>query len=257
MVQGAVGAEARRPNCLHAARSVLALEASAPAHTTQWCSSRGPLAAVFLSGRRRRVRWDCSKPFAWTDDLGNEISVCDTPHHFLSPDIELIAGLHIGRQIAQHKEAAEARAMATAQAEQDCLAALAKAGEPALMDVLHTFVVSTHNEKHDAEVRKEYETVHVPERPQPDCGGYPRAPLPASTYTKATRSGYYLPVILADSQMLPSRIAVFSDGNDAFRRYRARSAQYQHHSSYEYLAVLNKHKLTDDDYKTGVLTQLN
>ena len=35
--------------------------------------------------------------------------IFDTPRHFLSPDIELIAGLHIGRQLAQHKEAAEAR----------------------------------------------------------------------------------------------------------------------------------------------------
>ena len=26
-------------------------------------------------------------------------------------------------------------------------------------------------------------------------------------------------------------------------------------SRYEHLAVLNKHKLTDDDYKTGVLTR--
>ena len=55
--------------------------------------------------------------------------------------------------------------------------------------------------------------------------------------------------------MLPGRTVIFSDGNDAFRRYRARSAQYQHHSRHEHLAVLNKHKLTDDDYKTGVLTR--
>ena len=116
--------------------------------------------------------------------------------------------------------------MAAVQAEQDCLADLAKAAEPALMDVLHTFVVSTRNDKHDAEVRTEYKTVHVPEQPQPDCGGYPRAPLPAKTMTEVTRSGYYLPVILADSQMLPGRTVVFSDGNDAFRRYRARSAEY-------------------------------
>ena len=75
--------------------------------------------------------------------------IFDTPRHFLSPDIELIAGLHIERQIAQHKEAAKARAMAAAQAEQDCLTDLAKAAEPALMDVIHTFAVSTHNDRHD------------------------------------------------------------------------------------------------------------
>ena len=40
-----------------------------------------------------------------------------------------------------------------------------------------------------------------------------------------------------------------------FRQYRARSAEYQCHSTYENLAVLNKHKLTDDDCKTGVLTR--
>ena len=185
--------------------------------------------------------------------------IFDTPRHFLSPDIELIAGLHIGRQIAQHKEAAEARAMAAAQAEQDCLADLAKAAEPALMDVIHTFVVSTHNDKHDARVRTVYETVHVPEEPQVDYwrqyGMYPSAPRPTKTTTEVTRSGYYLPVILVDSQMLPGRTVVFSDGNDAFRRYRARSAQYQHNSRYEHLAVLNKHKLTDDDCKTAVLTR--
>ena len=82
------------------------------------------------------------------------------PHHFLSPDIELITGLHIRHQIAQHKEAAEARAMAAVQAEQDCLADLAKPAELALtgMDMIHTFVVSTHNDKHDARVRTVYET---------------------------------------------------------------------------------------------------
>ena len=79
-------------------------------------------------------------------------------------------------------------------------------------------------------------------------------PRPATTTTKVTRSSFYLPVILADSQMLPGRTVVFSDSNDMFRRYRARSAEYQHHSSYENLAVPNKHKLTDDDRKTGVLT---
>jgi hypothetical protein len=84
---------------------------------------------------------------------------------------------------------------------------------------------------------------------------YPSAPRPTKTTTEVTRSGYYLPVILGDSQMLPGRTVVFSDGNDAFRRYRARSAEYQRNGTYENLAVLNKHKLTDDDYKTGVLTR--
>ena len=70
---------------------------------------------------------DCNKLEADTEGWVHVIFY--TPRHFLSPDIELITGLHIGRQIAQHKEAAEARAMATVQAEQDCLAALAKAAE--------------------------------------------------------------------------------------------------------------------------------
>ena len=104
-------------------------------------------------------------------------------------------------------------------------------------------------------VRRVCETVHVPEQPQVDYWGYPSAPRPATTTTTVTRSGFYLPVILVDSRMLPGRTVVFSDGNDAFRRYRARSAEYQRHSSYGDLAVLNKHKLTDNDYKTGVLTR--
>ena len=60
------------------------------------------------------------------------------------------------------------------QAEQNCLASLGKAAELALMDVLHTFVVVMHNDKHDAEVRRVCETVHVPEQPQVDyTGGTP------------------------------------------------------------------------------------
>ena len=145
----------------------------------------------------------------------------------MSPDIELIAGLHIRHQIAQHKEAAEARAMAAAQAKQECLADLAKAAELVLMYMVHTFVVSTHNDKHDARVRTVYETVHVPGKPQVDYWGYPSAPRPATTTTKVTRSGYYLPVILTDSKMLPSHTVIFSNSNNMFRQYRARSAHYQ------------------------------
>ena len=94
--------------------------------------------------------------------------------------------------------------------------------------------------------------MHVPGKKEVDYWGY--TPQLATTMTKVMCSGYYLPVILADSQMLPSRTVVFSDGNDTFRRYRARSALYQYDSTYENLAVLNKHKLMDDDCKTGVLT---
>ena len=156
------------------------------------------------------------------DTEGRVHVIFDMPRHFLLPDIKLIAGLHIGRQVAQHKEAAEARAMATAQAEQDCLAALAKAAEPVLMDMLHTFAVSMHNDKHNAEVRRVYETVHVPEQPQPDCSRYPHAPLLVSMYARATRSGFYLPVILTDSQMLPGRTVIFSE-----RQRRVQAVQSQ------------------------------
>ena len=82
-----------------------------------------------------------------------------------------------------------------------------------------------------------------------------RARVVRSPDGMTTGGGPYMPSILVDSQVLPGRTVVFSNGNDAFRRYRARSAHYQRHSKYEHLAVLNKHKLTDDDYKTGVLTR--
>ena len=64
-----------------------------------------------------------------------------------------------------------------------------------------------------------------------------------------------MPSILADSQMLPGCTVVFSNGNDTFGRYRAMSGMFRQASDYDQLAILNKHKLTDDDYKTGVLTR--
>ena len=85
--------------------------------------------------------------------------------------IELITGLHIRHQIAQHKGAAEARATAAAQADRDRLAVLAEAAEPALVGMLHMFVVSMHNDKHNARVRTVRETVHVPGQPQADYWG--------------------------------------------------------------------------------------
>ena len=116
--------------------------------------------------------------------------IFDTPRHFLSPDIELIAGLHIRRQLAQHKEVAEARALAAVQADRD----LAAAAESALMNVLHTFMVSKDNNKHDVRTR----VVRSPDG-------------------MTTGGGPYMPSILVDSQMLPGRTVVFSNSNDMFR----------------------------------------
>ena len=82
--------------------------------------------------------------------------------------------------------------MASAQAEQDCLVALVKAAELVLMDMLHTFAVLMHNNKHDAEVHRVCESVHVPEQLQVNYWGYPSAPQPATTTTTVTCSSFYL-----------------------------------------------------------------
>ena len=87
------------------------------------------------------------------------------------------------------------------------------------MDMIHTFVVLTHNNKHDARVHTVYETVHVPGKLQANYWGY--TPWLATTMTKVTHSGYYLPVILTDLQMLPGCTVIFSNSNNAFRQYRS------------------------------------
>ena len=67
--------------------------------------------------------------------------------HFSSANIKLIAGLHFGGQLTQHKEAAEAMAMTGLRADRN----LAAAAELMIMDVVHTFVVSKNNDKHVAD----------------------------------------------------------------------------------------------------------
>ena len=114
--------------------------------------------------------------------------------HFSSANIKLIAGLHFGGQLTQHKEAAEAMAMTGLRADRN----LAAAAELMIMDVVHTFVVSKNNDKHVACTRM----VHSPGgKKRQVAAGTCRAPP-------------------SHRQMLPGRTVAFSNSNDEFRQYR-------------------------------------
>ena len=47
----------------------------------RWSSSRVPSTDAVRSGHF--LCWNCTKPFEWTNDLGDAVQVCDTPHPLL------------------------------------------------------------------------------------------------------------------------------------------------------------------------------
>ena len=82
------------------------------------------------------------------------------------------------------------------------------------MSVLHTFVVTKDNDKHDARVR-----------------------MVRSPDGMTTGGGPYMPSILVASRVLPGRTVVFSNGDDAFRRYRAMPGMFKQPGGYDRLAI--------------------